>query len=302
MKIHESDFGELAKTSILKWGSCEEHNYEHFLSLGTSAKIPVFVSFDDDMAILAMKSKTGKIWYMFREVLAPEEKRLELFLEFAEYILNDLGMEKLQIEVEEQFRLKLLERLDNLGLRSCQVNYYLDWPLFDMKKWDGDTMPGKEWKKLRNIKNSFYKEHNVEVLGPGDVNKEELKRIIVEWKEKRGGEDFANSQQYLNIINNNFSGFDELRVLVVDGRPRAITGGWKVQNSDQYYSSMGVYDYSIERLGEIANLDDLSYLKSRGYKFVNFGGSGEDLLEFKKKFKPTSHYRTYVFSIMKNKH
>jgi len=160
-------------------------------------------------------------------------------------------------------------------------------------------MPGKGWKKLRNTKNSFYKEHKVEVLKHQDVDKEELKRIVAEWKERRGGDDFANSRQYLNIINNSFKGFDEVRILAVDGKPRAITGGWKVPNSEQYYSSLGLYDYSIERLGEIANLDDLTYLKSRGYKIVNFGGSGEELLEFKKKFRPASSYRTYIFSLMR---
>jgi hypothetical protein len=299
MRIYGDNFGDIAKKSISRWGNCEEHNYGHFLSLGTSAKIPVFAGFGDDMGIIAFKSKTGKIWYMLREVLAPEEKKVEIFLEFAGYVLDELGMERLQIEVEDDFRNELLHKLEDTGLKACSVNYYLDWPLFDMERWDGDVMPGKEWKKLRNIKNKFYREHKVEVLKTGDVARNELKRIILEWREKRGGGDFANSQQYLNIIDNDFDGFDEARVLVVDARPRAITGGWKVPNSDGYYSSLGVFDYSVERLGEIANLDDLCYLKSRGYKVVNFGGSGDELLIFKKKFMPASSYRTFVFSVMK---
>ncbi|MBW2992065.1 DUF2156 domain-containing protein [Candidatus Woesearchaeota archaeon] len=299
MKIIENNFEELAKTSINKHGNCEEHNYEHFLYLGTSAKIPVFISFDNDMAILALKSATGKVWYVVREVLAPEEKKLEIFLEFADYILNKQDNERLQIEVEDSFRNELLKNLDRINLRACPVNYHLDWPLFDMEKWDGHLMPGKDWKKLRNIKNKFYKNHKIEIKKPEEVDKEELKRIITEWKSERNAEDFARHQEYLNVVDSDFKGFDEARVLVVDDKPRAITAGWKVPNSDHYYSSLGVLDYSIDRLGEIANLDDLNYLKSKGYKIVNFGGSDGDLLEFKKKFKPHSQYRTYIFSLMR---
>jgi hypothetical protein len=299
MRVYESGFEDLARRSIARWGHCEEHNLSHFLSLGTSAKIPVFVSFDDSMGILALKSKTGKLWYVMREVLAPKEKKAEIFLEFAEHIMKDMGIERIQVEFEERFRDELLQKLEDTSLRACSVNYYLDWPLFDMERWDGDKMPGKEWKKLRNIKNKFYKEHKVEVRNPEDADKEELKRIVKDWKSKRNAEDFAYTHEYMDVVENGFKGFDEVRVLFIDSKPRAITGGWKVPNSDQYYSSLGIFDYSVERLGEIANLDDLVYLKSRGYKIVNFGGSDSDLLEFKKKFRPHSQYRTYTFSIAK---
>jgi hypothetical protein len=299
MEIHETDFEELAKNSIDRWGHCDEHNYSHFLSLKTSAKIPVFVSFGSSMGILALRSKTGKIWYMVREVLAEKEKKLGLFLEFADYVLNSLGMDTLQIEVEKEFMDKLVQELDSRGMRACEVSFTLDWPLFDMERWDGDIMSGKGWKKLRNIKNKFYKEHKVEIKKPEDVEKEALRQVVKGWKMNRNAKDFAYTREYLDVVDNDFEGFDETRVLVVDGKPRAITGGWKVPNSQQYYSSLGVFDYSLDRLGEIANLDDLAYLKSRGYKIVNFGGSDADLFEFKKKFRPHSQYRTYTFSIKK---
>lgn len=299
MRIIEDNFEELARKAIQKHGHCEEHNYEHFLNLGTTAKIPIFVSFEDDIGILALKSKTGKVWYVIREVLAPKEKKTELLLNFTNHVLNELNMERLEIELEDSSRNELLEKLNSNGLRACPVNYHLDWPLFDIQKWDGDKMEGKDWKKLRNIRNKFYREHKVEVLEPEKFSKEELKRIIKEWREKRNAGDFAYKHEYINVIDADFSGFDEARILVVDGKPRTITGGWKVPNSDQYYSSLGVLDYSIDRLGEIANLDDLNYLKKKGYRIINFGGSDEDLLTFKKKFKPHSQYRTYTFSIKK---
>lgn len=299
MEIHEKDFEKIARESISKFGHCEEHNYEHFLNLGTTAKIPVFVSFEDGIGILALKSKAGKVWYAVREVLAPKEKKTELLLEFTNYILNELNMDRLEIELEDQSRNELLQKLNSSGLRACPVNYHLDWPLFDMQKWDGDKMEGKDWKKLRNIRNKFYREHKVETQTSDKFTKEELKQIVKEWREKRNAEDFAYKHEYLNAVDSDFAGFDEVRILVVDGKPRAITGGWKVPNSEHYYSSFGVFDYSIDRLGEIANLDDLNHLKEKGYNMVNFGGSDEDLLNFKKKFKPNLQYRTYTFSIKK---
>ena len=126
-----------------------------------------------------------------------------------------------------------------------------------------------------------------------------MKRIVHDWRKNRKNTNHAAYQEYLKIIDSNFKGFDETRIMVVDNKPRAITAGWKVPNSSQYYSSLGIYDYSIDRMGEIANLDDLDYLKSKGYKIVNFGGSEDKLLGFKNKFKPGSSYKTYIFSVKK---
>ena len=78
MEIHENNFEDIVKESISRWGHCDEHNFCHFLSLATSAKIPVFASFGDKMGILALKSKTGKVWYVVREVLAPKEKKMDI--------------------------------------------------------------------------------------------------------------------------------------------------------------------------------------------------------------------------------
>ena len=300
MKIHEDNFEEIARNSINKFGNCEEHNYEHFISLGTTAKIPVFIDFENNTGILALKSKTGKIWYMVREVLAPKEKKTELLIKFVKYLITDLGMERLQIELEEDSRKELLGELEKHNIRAGAINYTLDWPLFDIQNWNGDKMEGKDWKKLRNIKNKFCREHKVELVDLKEADKEELKNIIKQWKQKRNAEDFAYIHEYSNYIDNDFKGFDELRILKIDGKLCSITAGWKIPNSNAYYSAVGVFDYSIDRLGEIANLDDLNNLKKKGYKIVNFGGSDEDLLTFKKKFKPHSQYRTYTFTIRKN--
>ena len=89
------------------------------------------------------------------------------------------------------------------------------------------------------------------------------------------------------------------KTLYVNGKPATITAGWKIPNSNYYYSAIGIVDYSYVGLGEIANIDDLNRLKREGYKCVDFGGSDRVLLRFKKKFKPEKIYKTYIFSIVR---
>jgi len=89
------------------------------------------------------------------------------------------------------------------------------------------------------------------------------------------------------------------KTLYVNNRPCTITAGWRIPNSNNYYSSIGIVDYSIPDLGEITNIDDLNRLKKKGFDFVDFGGSDKVLLYFKKKFKPEKIYKTYVFSIVR---
>jgi len=299
MKIYESDFETIARKCIAMYGNCEEHHYEHFLNFADKKKKPFFFDFSG-YGVLAFKFKDGKTWQVMREILAPKEKRTKIMLDFADYVLNKLKAETLKIELVEDTREDLLKHLQEKKLRALKVNYYLDWPLFDIEKWD-DNLHGGDFKNLRNIKNKFYREHKVEFVPHDELGKEELKRIVHDWRKNRKNSNQAKYHEYLHAIDSGFQGFDETRIMIVDGKVRAITAGWKVANSEQYYSSLGIIDYSIDRLSEIANLDDLSYLNSRGYKIVNFGGSEDKLLEFKKKFKPSSMYRTYIFSVKTEK-
>ena len=65
---------------------------------------------------------------------------------------------------------------------------------------------------------------------------------------------------YLNLINNDFKGIDIAKTLYVDGRPSTITAGWRIPNSNNYYSAIGIVDYSYPGLGEVVNIDDLNRL------------------------------------------
>ncbi len=298
----KKEFEEKAIKAVEIHGHDAEHNYHHYMNQTTSAKMPIFVGFDNSKGVLAQKSKTGKLWYMISEVLAPKEEKFETFMKFVDHVFNKDEANRLQIEVDKKFRKELKEKLENTDFRSGQLNFRLEWPMYDMKTWDGDKLEGKKWKKIRNIKNRFLEEHKVELIDSLDLPKEELKKIITDWIDKRGAEDFAYKECYFRMVDSDFAGCDMAKTLIVDGIPCSITAGWRVPNTNTYYSGIGVLNYKFEGLGEITNLYDLIEIKKMGFDKANFGGSDDDLLEFKNKFKPVSTYNTYTFSIMrKNK-
>ena len=111
--------------------------------------------------------------------------------------------------------------------------------------------------------------------------------------------DTVDKEYYLNLIDSNFKGVDMAKTMYVDGKPATITAGWKIPNTKDYYSAIGIVDYSFPGLGEIANIDDLNRLKRMGFKYVDFGGSDKILLQFKRKFKPEKIYKTYIFSMVR---
>ena len=129
--------------------------------------------------------------------------------------------------------------------------------------------------------------------------KEELRRVLLSWLKRRNANDKVDKDYYFKLIDNNFEGFDMAKTIYVNGNPSTITAGWKIPNSNDYYSSIGIVDYSYPGLGEVANIDDLNRLKRKGFTYVDFGGSDKVLLYFKKKFKPEKIYKTYTFSIVK---
>ena len=124
-------------------------------------------------------------------------------------------------------------------------------------------------------------------------------KILLNWLKKRSSRDRIEKAYFLNLMDNNFRGMDMAKTLYVNGKPCTITAGWKIPNSNNYYSSIGILDYSIPGLGEVANIDDLDRLKGKGFEYVDFGGSDKILLDFKKKFRPEKIYKTYIFSVVR---
>lgn len=285
---------------IDKYGHFAEHNFLHYTYCESPDTRNVFIDCGKGRGILMHHNRKKNLWKLFPcGVLAPEKERTGLLLKAAEMILKEKKASKLVVEVSEEMRKELMGVLSRPnGMRACTYTYTLHWPLFNMKAWD-PSLKGSRMKKLRNIRNRFYKRNSITVKDSTKVPKEELKKILLNWADRRTVNDHVNKIYYQNIINNGFEGIDFAKTIFVNGQPATITAGWKIPNTKNYYSAIGIVDYSCPGLGEIANLEDLAMLKKSGFDYVDFGGSDAALLGFKKKFRPEKIYKTYTFSIVR---
>ncbi len=287
------------KNGIKKYGHFAEHNYDHYLYSETKSNKNIFFDFGSSKGVLTQFHQRANSWSLFPNgILAPGDKRSDLLLETADYVLKKKKGKKFAVEVSEGLRKEILGKLHMNVLRACSCNYVLYWPLYNMDLWDYE-LKGSKWKKLRNIKNRFLRKNAVKVVDSIKVPKEELKEIVAKWLAKRQKNDKVDKDYYYKLIENNFKGTDMAKTLYVNGKPCTITAGWKIPNTKNYYSSIGILDYSYPDLGEIANIDDLDRLKKEGYEYVDFGGSEKMLLSFKMKFRPEKIYKTYIFSIVR---
>ena len=288
------------KEGIKKYGHFAEHNYLHYLYNETEWDKNIFFDFGNNKSVLTMFYKNGNVWSLFPNgIMAPKDERLDLLLEVADYILKKQKAKKFVVEVSEDLRKEILNKFEAKNSFRARGADILYWPMYNMDSWDS-KLGGSKWQKLRNIRNRFYKITKVRVRDSKEVPKEDLKGILLNWLQKRKDNDRVDKSYYFNLIGNNFKGLDMVKTMYVNGRPCTITAGWKIPNSNNYYSSIGILDYSYPGLGEVANIDDLNRLKRKGYDYVDFGGSDKFLLNFKNKFKPERIYKTYIFSIVRN--
>src|SRR3989344_2116312 len=278
---------DLIERSMEKYGYCAEHYYYCFLYSIEEWEIPYIFRFDDDSLILAKYDKADNDWYVFVGILAPLGRWVGYFKEFLDYCFEK-GARKVWIELQTYKRKELLAH-KLVRYKINRINYTLVWPVFRMNEWAGDRMEGKDWKDMRYYWNRFFRDHKVEFKEGKDVPKDELKQMIERWKSERGGKDKVYIDYYMNVIDNDFEGYDS-RIMVVDGKICSITAGYKLPHRNYYYSSLGLNIKEFDRVGEIANMDDLITLKKKGIEIVDFGGGEKHLIEFKKKFKPSYYY------------
>lgn len=288
------------KISIKKYGNFAEHNYSHYMHCQTNGDKNVFFDYGNAKGLLMQYDKKNNVWSLFPcGILAPENEKLKMLMDTIRFVLYQKKAKKITVEVSENVRKDILKKLRRKkGIRACKYTEILYWPIFDMNTWD-PKLKGSRMKKLRNIRNRFYKKYRVRIKDSRKVPIEKLKHIFQNWIKKRSMNDSVDKEYYLNLIETNFRGVAMAKTLYVDGIPTTITAGWKIPNSKDYYSAIGIVDYSYPGLGEIANMDDLNRLKRMGFKHVDFGGSDKRLLTFKRKFKPEKIYKTYIFSIIK---
>ena len=284
----------LIERIIRKNGNNSEHNYHYFISHNEDANKCVFLR-NGSYGIQATFNKAKKTWITIGTVMAPMTRQKELFYDALAFLNSRQLVKKVVAEFTPDVK-KAIADEKNPNFRVHHPSYALYWPVYDMKSWTGDSLKGKEWKKLRNLINRIKKNHRVRYVDAQSVDREKLKSIIHAWVKSRGqlgrhvnrkDSNRTYYESYLATINNGFEGFKFAKAVLLDGLPVSLAAGWEIPNSDRaYYSGLGVYDLKVPCLGEYANWRDLSMLKSEGYKKVDFGGSPKPLLQFKNKFKP----------------
>jgi hypothetical protein len=281
---------------IDKFGHLPEHNYFYYEYMRDKETENRFLKFGNE-GLLANFDPRGEVWEFITEPLAEQSNKLNVLLQAISYCFSE-GAEKVKVELSTDFKKQLINNLPT-ELRACRDSEVLIWPVFDMATWDGTELSGNKWKKLRHAKNSMEANGKVEVVPCTEIKKEKLKALVEEWKRNRTPNDRANEEYYVKLVENDFLGMDSTRSVLVDGEPCSITGGWKIPNSNDYYSETGLHNYKYEALGDYANWDDLVELKKRGFRKVDFGGSDKKLFAFKKKLNPTHTYKTHIFSIVR---
>ena len=303
--INVLDNFDLVNSIIERHGYSPEHNLWWFLYNCDKDSIPYYFSYDetkgDEQGMLVSYFPKSREYYFFSEVIGKEKDRIRCFMAFVDFAFSN-NAKKICLEIDEFFREKVLEALkeDKYAkvYRTTKPNAIETSSVWDMKQWNGDLMQGKEWKDLRNRWNTFFREHKVEFKTADEVSKDEMNDLLMRWKSQRTTGDRTYLNRYNKMIKAGFKGC-KTRFMVVDGKLSAMTAGFKVPTRNLYYSCVGIYDRDVKNIGEISNMDDLINLKRNGYETVDFGCGGESLSAFKEKFRPTSHYKTYYFSIVK---
>ena len=286
--------------SINKFGSKPEQNVYYYLNDSSKNTKNMLFDFGGDKLILASYNESLNVWYLFPSgILAPEEDSLSALLQFCYHCLEARRCKKIVMEVEDglfhQFKAELKKEAFSM-FKILNINQIYYWPVIDLSSWDCN-LKGKRWRKLRKMKNKFYKNKNIRNVPSMEFSKSALKKIVFDWKQNRKGSDRANSTLYLNFIDNGFLGVDYAMSICLDNEPCSISAGWRIPNTNSFYSSIMLHNYKINGLGEVMYLESLNELKNMKFDSVDLGGSDKDLLLFKQKFQPSYKYKTLEFSI-----
>tara|TARA_Y100000310_G_scaffold251715_1_gene258292 strand:- start:11947 stop:12855 length:909 start_codon:yes stop_codon:yes gene_type:complete len=286
------------ESSIKKYGYSPEHNYYHFTYQEDEKNKCVYFDFGKNRGVLARLELDTNIWTMLSEVLAPEKERINIFKGFLDYVFNIKAAKKVIVEVGTEFRNHIIKNIGGSKYKVCRTNYCLYWPVYDVKTLN-PKLPGKKWKKIRNIKNRFNKNFKISLRNAKKTKNNLLTNVLNSWIKKRPHDDEVDISYYKKAIENHFQGFDVAKSIFINGEPCSISGGWTIPNSEDIYYGIGIQNYKYHNINELANLQDLMTAKKNGYKNVDLGGSDKTLLYSKKKLKPKKIYKSHVFSILK---
>ncbi|OIO47542.1 MAG: hypothetical protein AUJ32_02535 [Parcubacteria group bacterium CG1_02_40_82] len=296
IKDIQSNAQQIQKT-ISKYGHLAQHHFHFYLNYSRKNEKNVFFEWDGNQGLFAYQR--DNIWRVLTDPIALQRSKKKIIFEFFDWTFTHRNIKKIILEdMTEDFWKEIVEAVKSSKFRAAKPSYVLLWPLIDLEDWS-EKLEGKKWKRLRNMRNKFFKENQVQIKESYQIKKEDLTQLVFKWEKQRGSTDKVHSLQYLRFINNDFQGCDLVRIMLVNNRPVSINAGWNIPNSRDYYSCIGLYDYSYRNIGEVSYLDELTELKRRNYQLVDFGGSEEKLLAFKMKFHPAAIYKTYTFSVFR---
>ena len=185
-------------------------------------------------------------------------------------------------------------------------NVYIFYcPLCNLRTWDPE-LKAKELDSLKCTKKKFDNRFKVELIEDKNVLSipaEDFVKLTHDWREHRKSSDVADYEKYVNFFRKGFLGGERNLAVKVDGKLCAVASGWTVPNTSgkMFYYSVSLHDYSIPGIGDMLAISFFSKLKSDGYEYLDFGGSGTALLNYKKKFQPESCYEIYCFYVRKRK-
>lgn len=296
----------LIESTIKKHGNDPEQNYGYYLAHCSDVDKGVFI-YNGKYGIQTTFDEKANDWVMIGTPIAPESEQVGFLKQALDFISKKRKLKSFVAEFETEKRKQVVQ---DIGKKYFvhQPSCVLYWPIYDMKTWTGDKLRGGEWKKIRNIVNRIKKSYKVEIVDSVNVNKNEIKQVILDWVKFRNQTGFGINRKdsnrtdydhYLKLVDLGFVGCQYAKTVLLDGKAVSLTVGWNIPNSKDYYSGIGVYNTSIDDLGVYVNWHDLAALKQAGYRNVNFGGSPKPLLRFKQKFKPSKTYTTHIFNITK---
>lgn len=287
------------EASIKKFGHTSDHNLDWWACSAINPEsLPVFIQWPDGSGLLAHHSKNE--WRIWSDPVSTEGDMAGRIEEFALEIFKDKNIEVLWCgDVADSIYPKLK---NNPNLKLNDIYYHLFWPVLDMSKYD-PSLSGGHFKRIRNAKNKFYREHKVKVLKTSELAQSDLLRIVDDWfKEviKKQKEDVYDLR-YRLTIKNNFRGFLTARVMIVDGRPVGLNAGYEVPNhAGRFTSVIGMHDYSIKDLGVALYLEDLDWVKNADYNEFDLQGTEYEWeIRVKTQYGAVVERKTDTFSISK---
>ncbi len=286
---------DLIESSIKKYGSTPDHNFDWFLYCAEDAKPKIFY-LENGSCILAYRNADKNEWSLFSDPIAAPDAHKKIIEETVDFIFKQNNISKISfLDARE----RVFEFIKSSGFGNFELEYELVWPVLNMQKFDSD-LPGGHFKTIRNAKNKFYREHKVEIAEANSVDKNLLYDLVDRWNKNRTEADIEElfPNRYRNMIDGKFRGTKSARVMIIDGVVAGLNAGWNTPNTpDDYSAAIGIHDFSVKDLGLALLLEDLEWIKKAGYKTCDLEGSEPEALKFKMQFLPERTYKTYTFFI-----